>query len=163
MTFRNEFLIDEDVYTVEILSLSDEMVMMVNGKRYQISQTTTDSSSTLKINNNLYKTYAADTKNNAFLKVESEIYRLEKKKNETAQSKENQSANNIKASMPGIVIEVVVKEGDKVKEGDVILSTESMKMQTNIIAPRDAVIGKIYFKRNETFEKGAVLASLEEM
>ena len=84
MTFRNEFLIDEDVYTVEILSLSDEMVMMVNGKRYQISQTTTDSSATLKINNNLYKTYAADTKNNAFLKVESETYRLEKKKNTDA-------------------------------------------------------------------------------
>ena len=29
MTFRNEFLIDEDVYTVEILSLSDEIVMLV--------------------------------------------------------------------------------------------------------------------------------------
>ena len=65
--------------------------------------------------------------------------------------------------MPGIVIEVIVKEGDKVKEGDVILSTESMKMQTNIIAPRDAVIGKIYFKKSETFEKGATLASLKEM
>ena len=163
MTFRNEFLIDEDVYTVEILSLKDEIVMLVNGARYQISRKTTDVSSTLKINNNVYKTCSAVTKNDVYLKVESETYHLEKKRNETAQSKEDQSANNINASMPGIVIEVIVKEGDKVKEGDVILSTESMKMQTNIIAPRDAVIGKIYFKKNETFEKGAVLASLEEM
>ena len=163
MAFRNEFLIDEDVYTVEILSLNNEMVMMVNGTRYIISPTSTDAYSTLKINNKVYKTYSAETKNGVYLKVESETYHLEKKKNETAQSKEDQSANNINASMPGIVIEVIVKEGDKVKEGDVILSTESMKMQTNITAPRDAVIGKIYFKKNETFEKGAVLASLEEM
>ena len=163
MSFRNEFLIDGEVYTVEILSLNNEMVMMVNGTRYQISRPTTDASSILKINNNVYKTYSADTKSDVYLKVESETYHLEKKRNETAQSKDDQSANNINASMPGIVIEVVVKEGDRVKEGDVILSTESMKMQTNIIAPKDAVIGKLYFKRNETFEKGAVLASLEEM
>ena len=42
MAFRNEFLIDEDVYTVEILSLNNEIVMLVNGARYQISRTTTD-------------------------------------------------------------------------------------------------------------------------
>ena len=98
MSFRNEFLIDGEVYTVEILSLNNEMVMMVNGTRYQISRTTTDASPILKINNNVYKTYSADTKSDVYLKVESETYHLEKKRNETAQSKEDQSANNINAS-----------------------------------------------------------------
>ena len=80
MAFSNEFLIDEDVYTVEILSLNNEMVMMVNGTRYIISRTSTDASSTLKINNKEYKTFSADTKNDVYLKVESETYHLEKKK-----------------------------------------------------------------------------------
>ena len=163
MTICKEFLIDENLYSVEIISLGTDIVMTVNGRRYKLKVANTGVSTTIETNGNLYATYATDTNDAVYLKVDSETYHLEKKKTETTLTQDKQSANNINASMPGTVIETITEEGDKIKEGDVILSTESMKMQTNIIAPRDAVIEKIYFKKNETFEKGAILVSLKEV
>ena len=163
MTICKEFLIDENLYSVEIISLGTETVMTVNGRRYKLKVANTGVSTTIETNGNLYVTYAADTNDAVYLKIDSETYHLEKKKTETTLTQDKLSANNINASMPGTVIETITEEGAKIKEGDVILSTESMKMQTNIIAPRDAVIEKIYFKKNETFEKGAILVSLKEV
>ena len=42
--------------------------------------------------------------------------------------------------MPGKVIEVRVKEGDRVRKGDVLLVLEAMKMRNEIVSPADGVV-----------------------
>jgi acetyl/propionyl-CoA carboxylase alpha subunit len=67
----------------------------------------------------------------------------------------------IKAPMPGMVINVAVKEGQQVKEGDRILILEAMKMENSIIIHADAVIKHVAVSAGQAVDKGQVLVELE--
>jgi biotin carboxyl carrier protein len=68
--------------------------------------------------------------------------------------------NEIKAPMPGMVLKVLVNEGDFVKKGDGLLVLEAMKMENLIKAPADIKISKINIKSGNTVEKNQVLLVL---
>jgi len=70
------------------------------------------------------------------------------------------SEDQIKAPMPGSIVAVEVKAGDAVRKGQTLLVMESMKMETTIIAPRDAVIASVTFDKGQTFDRDALLLSL---
>jgi len=67
----------------------------------------------------------------------------------------------LQAPMPGLVIDIPVKVGDEVKEGQVLLILESMKMQNELIAPRDGKIARIQTKVNDNVERKEALLILE--
>jgi biotin carboxyl carrier protein len=67
----------------------------------------------------------------------------------------------LNSPMPGMVIDIPVKEGDQVSEGDVLVVLESMKMQNELIAPRDGVISNIQAKVNANVERKEALLTLE--
>lgn len=64
----------------------------------------------------------------------------------------------VRAEMPGTVVAVHAAVGDKVAEGDRLLTIESMKLQMTIVAHRHGRIATINVRDNETFERGAALA-----
>mgnify|MGYP006144229605 FL=1 len=64
---------------------------------------------------------------------------------------------HVKAPMPGLVLSVLVKEGDEVKKGDNLLVLEAMKMENIIKSPTDAVVKKIEVKQGDKIEKNAIL------
>lgn len=68
--------------------------------------------------------------------------------------------NELNAPMPGLILEIDVKEGDEVKEGDVILVLEAMKMENALAAPRDGVVKSISVKKGETVEKNQLLIEM---
>jgi len=68
----------------------------------------------------------------------------------------------VKAPMPGAVVSVHKAVGDTVKRGETIVTIESMKLQTALVAPRDGVVAEILRLEGETFEKDEVVARLEE-
>ena len=72
-----------------------------------------------------------------------------------------QMVNDIKAPMPGLILEVNVKEGDEVKEGDYLLVLEAMKMENTLTAPRDGVVKSISITNGETVEKNQLLIEME--
>ncbi|MBQ9440409.1 MAG: biotin/lipoyl-binding protein [Paludibacteraceae bacterium] len=53
-------------------------------------------------------------------------------------------AKVVKSPLPGSIVKVVVKSGDSVKKGDVLLTMESMKMENNILAEQDGTVGNIF-------------------
>jgi pyruvate carboxylase subunit B len=63
--------------------------------------------------------------------------------------------------MPGLIIEYKVKEGDRVKTGDVLLILEAMKMQNNITAPVAGIVKKIKGTPGTSVPKDSVLCILE--
>ena len=73
----------------------------------------------------------------------------------------SQQINDIKAPMPGLILEVNVKEGDEVKEGDYLLVLEAMKMENTLTAPRDGVVKSVTVAKSDTVEKNQLLREME--
>ena len=67
----------------------------------------------------------------------------------------------IKAPMPGLVLEINVSEGDEVVEGQKILILEAMKMENSILIPTNAKIKKVVVSAGQAVDKGQVLVELE--
>jgi biotin carboxyl carrier protein len=65
--------------------------------------------------------------------------------------------NDIKAPMPGMVLNILVKEGDQVKKGDALLILEAMKMENILKSPTDGTIKKISAVKGIAVEKNQLL------
>ncbi|MFO7853372.1 MAG: acetyl-CoA carboxylase biotin carboxyl carrier protein subunit [Bacteroidota bacterium] len=59
--------------------------------------------------------------------------------------------------IPGTIIDVMVKEGDKVKKGDEVLVLEAMKMKNRIKSPVSGRVERININVNDKVPKGKVL------
>jgi acetyl/propionyl-CoA carboxylase alpha subunit len=66
------------------------------------------------------------------------------------------------APMPGTVIRVLAKEGDRVAHRQPLLVLEAMKMETPVVSPYDAVVKAIHVKEGDRIAGGALLVELEE-
>jgi 3-methylcrotonyl-CoA carboxylase alpha subunit len=109
---------------------------------------------------------SADTKGIYFITIQGNHFKL--KRNDVLDSTETSSSgtsgeggNNLFAPMPGKVLVINVKEGQKVKRGTVLLVVEAMKMENNIVAGTDAVIEKVNVKEGEMVDTDKQLVQLK--
>jgi biotin carboxyl carrier protein len=63
--------------------------------------------------------------------------------------------------MPGTVLDVLVSEGQAVKQGDVLVILEAMKMENEIMAAEDGTVGKIYTSKGAAVNTGDALLDVE--
>ena len=66
------------------------------------------------------------------------------------------------ASIPGAVSKVLVKKGDEVKENDVLLIIEAMKMETSVVARADGVVSEVKVEAGDSVVAGQLLMKLKE-
>ncbi len=69
-------------------------------------------------------------------------------------------AESIDSPMPGTILDIRVKAGDSVKKNDVLMILEAMKMENEIVAPRDGVIAAVCVSKGEAVNSGSALISL---
>jgi biotin carboxyl carrier protein len=73
--------------------------------------------------------------------------------NNTASTK----INNVKAPMPGLIIDLRVSAGQTIQAGDSLLILEAMKMENIIKSAGDGVVKRVNVKKGDSVEKGQVL------
>jgi biotin carboxyl carrier protein len=66
----------------------------------------------------------------------------------------------VKATMPGIVVKLLVKEGETVAKDQPLLILEAMKMQNEMTAPSDGVVKQLHVREREAVSGGAKLVTL---
>lgn len=76
-------------------------------------------------------------------------------------SKESSSSEgSLSAPMPGTILEVMVKKGQRVREGQTLLVMEAMKMEHRIQAPRPGEVTAVHFQTGERVDMGANLVEI---
>lgn len=103
---------------------------------------------TIKVNNNTYNVNINDALDQQIEALGFEIGASKK-------------VNNIKAPMPGLILEINIKAGDEVKEGDNLLILEAMKMENVLTSPREGVIKSVKVNQGETVDKNSLLIEFE--
>ena len=68
---------------------------------------------------------------------------------------------NLRSQIPGRVVSIGVKVGDKVKKGDVVCVLESMKMQVSVKSHKDGEIKNLKTKEGNSVNKNDILAEIE--
>jgi len=73
----------------------------------------------------------------------------------------NVGASVLRSPLPGIILEVAVKTGDKVKKGQKVITLEAMKMENTINADRDGVIKEVKVNKGDSVLEGADMLIIE--
>ena len=142
MSKKYNFEIDGKKFEVEVeLSSSEKADVIVNGNKFEIN--IGDSSQINKI---------IPSVNQEKIKVHPE---------KLPQNNSLASRGDLKALMPGKIIEVLVSEGQKVKMGDPVLIMESMKMEQTIVATSTGTIERIEISKGDTVETGFVMMIIQ--
>ncbi len=70
------------------------------------------------------------------------------------------AGEKVEAPMPGTILKVNVSAGQAVKEGDVLVILEAMKMENEIMAPKSGTVAQVLVQKGSTVDTGAALVVL---
>jgi acetyl/propionyl-CoA carboxylase alpha subunit len=143
---RNEILVSvgEKKHRVSVEFLTpDEVLLNIDGKVHEVIINSNSFSSSVYVNGRFFKI----EKKSISQILEREAVRPRKR--------------DIVTSMPGRIIKVFVREGERVGEGQAVLVLEAMKMQNEIKSPQSGTITKIIPKAGDSVEAGSLLFSVE--
>lgn len=73
----------------------------------------------------------------------------------------SQKVNSIKAPMPGLIVEILVEEGQEISEGSPLLILSAMKMENIILSQGVGIVKSIMIKKDDAVEKGQLIIEME--
>ncbi|SIQ10291.1 biotin/lipoyl-containing protein [Maribacter ulvicola] len=103
---------------------------------------------TLSINGNVYE-----------VKLEDEYDQQIKKMGLLAVT--TQKLNEVKAPMPGLIVDVMVEVGQEIVEGTPLLVLSAMKMENVILAQGEGIVKSIKVEKDDAVEKGQLIIEME--
>ena len=92
------------------------------------------------------------------ISLEGKTYIVRERSQESTSS--DMGEGGLTAPMPGTVREVLVKTGQRVREGQPMMILEAMKMEHQISAPESGEVSSIYFKEGDRVDMGEILISI---
>jgi len=114
----------------------------------------------VRIGDRVTRCAVARGRRGVWVACEGRTWLLEEERPE-ASAKGSPSADEIRAPMTGRVVQVVARKGAPVKEGDLLVTIEAMKMEFKLTAPEDGVVEEIRCAEGERVELGDLLVVLE--
>ncbi len=108
--------------------------------------------------------YVAESENNFYVHIDGRAVKLDKVKDDsdnfTKEAVEFVSKDEISTPMPGKVVKILVKEGDKVTARQPLVIVESMKMENEIKSPTDGKVKSIHFGPGDLVKPGLPIIKL---
>ena len=143
--------IDGQLFTWDLVSLGDSRYhLLYQGYSYSVEIVNADYTTkafTLKVNNYFIELQAKDRFDLLLDKL-------------GMANTVGHKVNELKAPMPGLIVDIRVEAGQTVHKGDPLLVLEAMKMENILKAPSDGVVSAIKVTLRDNVNKGQVLISL---
>ena len=70
------------------------------------------------------------------------------------------AGEKVASPLPGVIIEISVKEGQQVKQGQKLVILEAMKMENEIPAPKDGTVTEILVHKGDTLQEGDPIVTI---
>ncbi|MCW8850558.1 MAG: biotin/lipoyl-binding protein [Melioribacteraceae bacterium] len=138
------FTIRGNKYNVDLNDIEDNIAEIeVNGSKYEVE---------------IHK--EIKTSKTPKLVRQNVIPSSDSDKSRTSKPTERKGAGGIKAPLPGTILEMKVKVGDDVKQGDTILIMEAMKMENNIKADKSGKITDVKVNVGDSVLEGDLLVEI---
>lgn len=146
---QNELTLERDGTTfragehvVEVLDVrGDEMEIRVAGRLHVVPYLVQGSSVSFVFEGETYESEIAD---------------------KGARTKARHRDHSTSAPMPGVVLKILASAGDTVTKGTPLLILEAMKMEHQIVAPRDGTIAAVHCREGELVQPGIELVTMKE-
>lgn len=161
---HHAFKLGESEHNVELARARESYRLFVGDTRLDVDlKTAADGRAWLTVGERHVEVVIATRGDEVFVHLDGEAYalRYEHPLDRLAAKAGGGANDSIRAPMPGSVVSVNVKPGDAVSKGQTLLVMESMKMETTLVAPRDGTVATVRFEKAQTFERDAVLLTLE--
>ena len=150
-TFEFDIHEDELAQLDSIFQKEGTFHVLTNSKSVKVEVLASDfndKSYQLKIGTTAYK-----------VDIQSDLHQLIKEMGLSLGS--SKLVNQIKAPMPGLILDINVSEGQEVKENDKLVVIEAMKMENVLVSPRDGIIKSINVAKGNTVDKGALIVEFD--
>lgn len=115
------------------------------------------------LDNIIYKCSIAKDEDVRFIHLDGEDYEI-KRITETVDDfgEAEEELGSLSSPMPGRIVKLLVKIGERVKKGQDLIVVEAMKMENKIAAPFDGTVIKIFFPEGDQIEANVPLIEIEE-
>ena len=149
---NQQIKIDGKETEIDLVKLLDNKFHILdNHKSYNLEVIHTDYALkrfSIKVNNNIYD-----------LNLQNELDALLDKMGMSVA--DSDKMDNVKAPMPGLVLDILVEKGQSIQKGDNLLVLEAMKMENIIKASGSGVIKDIKVNKKDAVEKNQLLIEME--
>jgi len=162
-----EFIIKDKVYKVSIESRDNKSVIDLGNNKLEVeSSVISPNCLSLLIGNESFTVYRAEKEGKRYFSIGGEEFLIQEAE-ETKGVKGLAEAGGLEAKgtisppMPGKVLKILVKEGEKVRKNQSLAIVEAMKMEHEVKAPTEAVIKKINVSEEDMVDTEDCLIELE--
>lgn len=165
-----ELKINGRIATIELLSREGNQVqVLLDNKVYDLDLLEVERGVySILLNNNSFNVELVDGKNaktytvnTLYESFEVEVIDAESKYLKNRRKDEGEDLNVIASPMPGKVVKVLVKEGDRVKAGETVVVVSAMKMESEYKVKQDRLIKKLLVKEGDTVSSDQPMVIIE--
>lgn len=151
---------------VDLVKGNNQGEIEVNGRRIPYDfQVLPDGGISLLLGNRSYRIDVTDLSEEEWtfwirgqeIQVKVQDPRKARARQVSSEGQERSGRMEIRAPMPGLVVKVLVKVGERVRRGQGVTIVEAMKMENEIPSPSEGVVEEIKVEAGQAVEKGEVL------
>ncbi len=165
-----ELKINDRIANIELLSRDGNIIqVMLDKKVYELDILEVERGVySILFNNNSFNVELVEGKNaknylvnTLYESFDVEVIDAESKYLKNRKKDDGEDQNVITSPMPGKVVKVLVKEGDKVKAGETVVVVSAMKMESEYKVKQDRVIKKLLVKEGDIVSSDQVMVIIE--
>lgn len=151
----------DDERTVQVAKEGEQFRVSVGERTFVISAHAGESGRLdLCVDGRRQRAYVARQGDRTYVWFDGDVWTLVKPDPRHSRTPTQASGGSLEAAMPGRVLDVLVKVGDRVQRGDTVVLLEAMKMELRIQAPTDGEVTQVMVAPGAVVERGQLLVKV---